>query len=146
MLGILILIFVSLLQSSFLSFDVILLVLIARTFITPGKTNLFLAFGFGLLISYLVGAPIGVYSVIYLILVTLASIARSRLLSSRFLIIIPLFALLLFTAAILKMGFLNASLNLSGVILQSTLSFPIFLAVKFWEEHFTIQIGVRLKI
>src|SRR3989344_6235415 len=75
-----VLIIATFLQGTILPVNVVLLILICRSFIRSGKSNLYLAFGFGLFLSLLTLSPMGLQSLIFLILVQITeSISKSRL-------------------------------------------------------------------
>src|SRR5258708_23188259 len=85
---ILVLTITSFIQSTIIPIDLVLIILICRSYIRPDKTNLYLAFGFGLFYSQLSLTPFGIQSLSYLIIVVITeSLSRSRLAGNPFLII-----------------------------------------------------------
>ncbi len=144
---ILVLIITSFIQSTILSLELVLIVLICRSFRSSNKANLFLAFGFGLLNSHLNLVPLGLNSILYLIIVAIAEVlSRSRFTGNLFLII-PLTTILLTVFHISSSFFLRESLQLfPNILIEGIISLPIFFLVRLWEERFTVRKDIRLKI
>lgn len=142
-----VLIICSFLQSTIIPVDLVLIILICRSFVRLDKTNLFLAFSFGLLIAYLNLNILGSISLIYLLLVSVTEgLSRSRLSGNLFLII-PLTFCLLLISQLIGLMFFHQTLNIfPKLFLQSLLSLPILYVVKLWEERFIVHKGIKLKV
>ncbi len=144
---IVILIISSLLQSAVLPIDLVLIILICRSYIRSDKSNLFLAFGFGLFISFLNLTTLGLNSLIYLFCIFLTqSLSRSRLSGNLFLIIPLTFCLLCINQLISFVLFHQPLQIFPKIFLESILSLPILYLVKIWEERFIIQKGIKLRL
>lgn len=144
---IIILILASFLQTTILSIDLVLLVLIFRSYIVSDRSNLYLAFFFGLLISHLSGTPLGIQSLIYLIVVQLIRIITRIPALNSILTIIPLtFIALALNSAIF--AFINGvSVQIwPEILLESIAALPIYLLIRFWEERFVVRPEIKLKI
>lgn len=133
---IIVLIIASFLQSTILPLDLVLIILICRAFIRTGKSNLYLAFTFGLLNSHLSLTPAGLQSIIFLIMLQLTQILSKSRLSQNALLIVPI----CFVAILVNQTVVST--NIYG----GFLSFPIFYLVRFWEERFVVRKEIRLKI
>src|SRR3972149_4173592 len=133
---IIVLILASLLQTTLLPVDSVLLILIARSFIVDEKNNLWLAFWFGLLVALLTGLSLGVLSLVYMAMVILAGIIKRTQFASNPLIIFPLTIILVTFTQLLENLFFGIKLNLSLIFLQTTLMLPIYLILQCWEERF----------
>ncbi|MDO8498200.1 MAG: hypothetical protein Q7S44_00180 [bacterium] len=134
----------SFLQSTLTSWDLVLVVLICRSFIVGDRQNLWLAFSFGILVSYLLGLPLGILSLVYLLAVVLVEMVRKTQVSSQFLVVVPLsFGALLFGQLVRNFG---SGIDFLTLILQALLSFPIYLLLLFWEERFIPKKDIKLKI
>lgn len=136
-----ILIFISFLQTSILPLNLILIILICRSYIRVDKSNLYLAFIFGLLIAYLNVSLMGFLSIVYLMIIQTTQILSKNRLAGNSLFIIPL----VFCALSLN-DFLLRDFNFTKIILESVLSLPIFYIVKIWEERFIVRKEIRLKV
>lgn len=134
------------LQASFLSVNLLLLVLIARSFITNDQKNFYLAFGFGLLLTLLIGKPLGSLSLLYLVLLTGVRFIKRTPLASRWLVILPLGFILLTASHLFENLVFKSSLSLQNLLIETAMILPIYFAVRFWEERFVPRQEIRLKI
>ena len=143
---IIILIIASFLQSTIVPVDLVLIVLICRTYIKPERANLYLAFAFGLLISNLSLRPLGFQSLIYIGSVQATeSLSRLRLAGNP-LLIIPI-TLMFLSMNQLAISLANhATWEFSEVIFASFLSLPTLFLIRFWEERFVVRKEIKLKI
>lgn len=143
---IIIFIIAAFLQTTILPIDLVLLILICRSYLKSDSSNLYLAFFFGILTAYLNLESIGFMSSIYLILVEATGIlSKFRLAGNPFLIVPLTFCFLSFSQ------FANLILNhstfaFSNIIIASLLSLPILFLVKLWEERFIVQKEIKLKM
>ncbi len=144
---VLILIICSLIQSTVLPFDLVLIILICRSYISSDKSNLFLAFSFGLFNSVLNLTTLGLTSLVYLSLVAVtASLSKSRL-AGNLLLIVPLNLFLLSIYQLVLSFFLHQSLELfPNVLLEALLSLPIVYLLKLWEVRFVARKDIKLRI
>ena len=144
---VLILILAAFLQTTTVPVNLVLVILICRAYIKQERTNLFLAFAFGLLVGHLsLGNP-GLQSLIFLILVELAQIFSNTRFSTRSLLVIPLSFILLLADLWVNSLLNHQSLQVSpGNLVGSLLSFPIFYLIKLWEERFIVQKDIKLKL
>lgn len=143
---IIILILISFLEGTILPFDLVLIILIARSFVVSEKSNYYLAFFFGFLVSLLLGYPLGLFSLIYLFAVTISHIIKTTNLKAYWIVVLPLtFFLLLFEQLILKL--LNISdFNLSLLLIPTILMLPVYFIVRLWEERFIVAKDIKLKM
>jgi len=138
---IIILIIISFLQSTTAPLDLILIILICRSYLKADKASLYLAFAFGQLVSSLDLRLLGLQSMIYLSAVWLIQVlSRSRLAGNPFLLIPISFICLSINSLI------NSTPSFPTIIVESLISLPIFYIVRLWEERFTIQKGIKLRI
>ncbi len=141
----LVLIIIAFLQTTGLSLDLGLLILICRSYIKTDDKNLYLAFGFGLLISHLELQSFGLVSIIYLILVQLTQLFQKSSFARPIFLIIPLSFVLLSLNQITTSFFYHQTPFFPKVIIESLLSLPILYLVKLWEERFIVQRGIKLR-
>ncbi len=141
-----VLIICSFIQSTILPVDLVLIILICRSYLRESGTNLFLAFGFGLLSDHLNLNLLGLTSFLYLILVQVtASLSKSRLAGNPLLIVpLTLFLLALYQIAI--SNFTHHSPQFPKIFLESLLSLPTFYLLRLWEERFTVRKEIKLKV
>ncbi len=134
------------LQEAFLPFNLVLLVLVSRAFVVSEKENYYLAFAFGLLLSFLAGFSLGVLSITYLSLVFVIHIFRRIQFVTHPLIVIPIAAVSLFLDSTIRSLFISSSLNLMSFITQIILIIPVYFATLFWEERFIPKKDIKLKV
>lgn len=142
-----ILILAAFLQASILPFNLVLLILVLRSYIVSEREDLFLAFFFGLLVSHLEVTPLGDQSLIYLILVECARVIGRLPLSNNILTVLFL--------AFFSTCFNNVAIDLTtgasiqlfpNVFISTVLAIPIYVALRFWEERFVVRPEIRLKV
>lgn len=141
-----ILLFLSFLQGALLPFDLVLIFLLVRSFITSGKENLWLAFSFGLLVSVLQGSLLGFFSLVYLTAVVTSHLIRKTHLASHWIAILPLSIVFLLAERFLVNVFFGSTLNYSFLLVETALVLPFYFALRLWEERFVVKKEIRLKI
>ncbi len=142
-----VLIITSFIQSTILSIDLVLVILICRSYIRSDKNNLFLAFGFGLLNSHLNLTPLGLQSLIYLGLVSATeSLSKSRLTGNPFLIIILSFILVNINQSLLSFFTRQSFQIFPKSLIEAFVSLPIMYILRFWEERFVVRRDIKLKV
>lgn len=144
---IIILILASFLQTTILPIDLVLLVLIFRSYLVSDESNLYLAFFFGLLVSHLSGTTLGVQSLVYLTLVQIVRIISSIPALNSIITIIPItFIGLTFNSAALSI-INGSSIQLwPKILLESIAALPVYLLIRFWEERFVIRSEIKLRM
>lgn len=141
-----ILIIVSFLQATIVPIDLVLIILLCRSFIKTEKANLYLAFAFGLVLSHLSNTLMGVQSIIFLVMmVAVEEMSRLRL-SQNALFIVPISLAAISINAVVLSLLGHTSLVLIPKIFGALLALPVFYLVRFWEERFIIRKDIRLKI
>lgn len=141
-----ILIIIAFIQSAVLPLDLILLILICRGYIKTEEKNLYLAFGFGILIAHLKILPLGLVSIAYLTLVQITQMLSKSSLAGHFLLIVPLtFVLLSLNQGATALFFNQTPQLFPKVIIESLLSLPVLFLVKLWEERFIVKHDIKLR-
>ncbi len=144
---IIILILASFLQTTIIPMDLVLIILICRSYIKISKSNLYLALFFGLLISHLKLTYLGFDSLVYLIAVQITQILSKSRLAGNSLLIIPLTFVLITLSQFINFLFLHESLNLfPKVLIEAGISLLVLYVLRIWEERFIVQGGIQLKV
>ncbi len=143
---IIILIIASFLQTTILPVDLVLLILICRAYIRSDRTNLYLAFGFGLLTSHLNLSPLGLQSLLYLLFIQATESLSKIRLAGNPLLIIPMSFIFLSLNQLANSVTNQGIFEITKLILASLLSLPILFLVRLWEERFIIQKEIKLKL
>lgn len=141
-----ILIIAAFLQSTILPIDLVLLVLIPRAYIKPDRTNLYLAFIFGLFISHLDLTKFGLQSLIYLIIIQATQVLSRLRLAGNPLLIIPVTLVFLLLDQVVNILLTHQMWDFPGILFASFLSLPILYMLKIWEERFIAQKEIKLKM
>lgn len=134
------------LQEAFLPFNLVILIIVSRSFITAEKENYYLAFCFGLLLSFLAGYQLGILSMIYLVIVLAISIFRKIQFATHPLIVVPVAGGALLIDTLIKSLMLSSSINYWSILTQVVLVIPIYFMVLFWEERFIPKKDIKLKV
>ncbi|MBI2022439.1 hypothetical protein HYS97_01135 [Candidatus Daviesbacteria bacterium] len=134
------------LQTTVIPVDLVIIILMLRSYVKNDQANLYIAFGIGLLVSHLSATPLGLQSLIYLLLVQIArSFANSRF-SENILIFLPVTAVLLIMNTVLTAYVSNQSVSLwPKILIEVFLSLPLYYLIKAWEERFIFKKGIKLR-
>lgn len=143
---IVVLMLLSFLQSTLLPVNLVLLVIIARSFVVDEKINLYFAFFFGLLLSLFLGYPLGSLSLVYLFSVLAIKFMKKGELSTSWLSILLLSVILLLFDLGARSLLLKSSFNLPSLFPEFAFIIPVYFLVKFWEERFAVKPEIRLKV
>lgn len=144
---IIILIIASFLQTTILPWNLVLIILICRSYLRISKSNLYLAITFGLLVSHLRLVNLGFDSLTYLFAVQTTQILSRIRLAGNSLLIMPLIFILITLSQTINSVFLHQSLDLFPKVLVETLiSLPMLYALRIWEERFIVREDIKLKI
>lgn len=141
-----ILITAAFLQTTLIPLNLVLLILICRAYISPERANLFLAFAFGLLTAFLSLGNLGLYSLIFLILIFLTQAFSKTRFANHSLLIMPLAFILLSIEAFTNSILTGQSAQLFPLVyIESIIALPIFYLIKLWEERFIVNKDIKLK-
>lgn len=141
-----ILLLLSFIQSTMIQLDLVFIVLTLRSFIRVQKVNLFLAFGFGLLLSHLSNTPFGIYSLVYLILVEVSHLFSKSPFSQQIVSVVALVSLLYLVRLTLLSLALGGSIQLwPESAMAGLISLPFYFIVRFWEERFVVR-DIKLRV
>ncbi len=143
---IIILIIVAFLQTTILPVDLVLLLLICRTYVKSDRANFYLGFAFGLLVSHLNLTPLGLQSLTYLaFIVATESLSKLRLAGNP-LLIVPISLVFLSLNQIVNSLLSYNLLDFPKLIFASIFSLPILYLIRFWEERFIVRKEYKLKL
>lgn len=136
---IVILIIASFLETTVLPVNLVLIILICRAYLKTDRVNLYLAFGFGLLIAHLNLSNLGAGALIYLLIVAIVQALSKLRLATNPLLIVPISFIILSFSQL-------TDWNLLRIPISSFLALPTFYLLRFWEERFIVQKEIKLKI
>lgn len=135
------------LQTSFLGVNLVLLIIIARSFLMENKVNYFLALFSGILLGLLSAQNIGFWPIILLVGIKIAHMIRKLPFNISVITFLPVIIICVLIAASAELLFLKQTINWTKVILEIVIGIPIFIFIRFWEDKFFIRPStVKLKI
>ncbi len=142
-----VLLLLSFLQTTLIPLDLVLLVIVLRTYIKTDSSNLYLGFGFGLLIAFLGQTSLGPTPLVYLTLVQFTSLLKRTPISNYVLTVIPLCLVITIANTGINALILHQSTQFwPKVVIESLLGLPIYMAIKVWEERFVVRKEIKLKV
>lgn len=133
------------LQTSFLSLNLCLLLLISRSYAVHKKDNYYLAFLAGIIIGILTTVNLGIWPLIFLVVVLLCHTIRRLPIMNRTITVVPLTLIILLVVNGLEFLFFKTPVNWLTLVIGSIINLPIFYLVKEWEERFITKPGLKLK-
>lgn len=136
----------SFLQSSVFGFNLVLIFLLTRSFIVEEPLNYYLAFGTGLFLGFLNTQPLGILSIIYLIIIKISSILRHLPLASKAVFLLPTIGILQILANIIESLVFRSMIDWKIIIWELIFIYPIYMLIRFWEDRFIPHKDVRLKM
>jgi hypothetical protein len=141
------LILISFVEASIWSINLLLMIILLRAYIRVGVENLYLAFGFGLLLSFLEHTPMGLYSLLFIALVTLIHMISKAPLSKNLFTVVPSILITLVIGDYVLSIIRHVSWQMwPQVLYEAILILPIYIVLKLWEERFVVKKGVKLKV
>lgn len=142
----LILILFAFLQSAFLTLNLVLVAIIARSLAIEQRSNLFLAFFGGLVLSFLTQVNLGYWPLVLILVVKLVSLLKKLPVSLNPLMVFLYGSLLVSFTASLNKFFINPGFEFLPNILETFLVIPFFYAALVWEDRFIVKRSIKLKI
>jgi hypothetical protein len=73
-------------------------------------------------------------------------VAKILPISSNFFTIIPISFIAIALVALLESFFFEQSFNLTKVLVETAVTLPTYILIRFWEDRFMMHQDVRLKI
>ena len=133
------------LQSATALPNIVLLVIIARSFLIETSENYYLGFGFGLLLSLLFNQPLGLISIFFLLVTFIIYMLKGLMVQTVWPLLLP-FTLLVTVVDKLVTQMSFGGLTWFGVIVQTLAIIPIYILVQIWEEQLVPPKAIRLKV
>jgi hypothetical protein len=134
------------LQTAFIPINLCLILLICRSFALEDDLNYWMGFFGGIMLSALSSANLGFWTFAFLITVKFIQLAKILPISSNFFTIIPISFIVISLVGLLESFFFEQSFNLMKVFIETAITLPTYILVRFWEDRFMMRQDVRLKI
>lgn len=140
------LIIAAFLQSAFLPLNLVLCLIIARSFVAEYKSNLYASFLAGLLLGLLTASNIGFWGIVFLTVSKLVHVLRNLPYFNSGKLFL-LFAFLIITSvSFISQFFTNDQFNWIKIVVETFICLPLYFFIRIWEERFVVREDVRLKI
>ncbi|MBI2022123.1 hypothetical protein HYS93_04595 [Candidatus Daviesbacteria bacterium] len=140
------LILAAFLQTSIIPINLVLILLIIRSFLIEDKANYLASFFLGILLGILSSSNVGYWSLIFLLVVKIVYLTKKLPFfenASTFLLLS--FILVLFVNVSSGL-ILKQTIDYRLVLIEALVSLPIFWLIRLWEERFVVKSDIRLKI
>lgn len=134
------------LQSSVISLNLVLVVLIARSLAAGDGANLLLAFFGGLILSFLTQTNLGYWPWLLLFIVKIGILTSKLPVSFNPFVIFLSGSVLVFFAALVNKFFLHQDFQFLKLVFEAILVVPAFFLIRIWEERFVEKSQIRLKV
>lgn len=135
------------LQTSFIGIDILLLILVCRSFILESRANYFLAFVTGMLISLLAVQNLGFWALIYLLVVKIGHVFGKLPFNRGLLTLVPAVVISVLFSTVLQWLVLGITINWTKPIIEIFVAIPIYFLLDFWEDRFMAHTtNVKLKL
>lgn len=134
------------LQSSVISLNLVLVVLIARSLAVDNGANLLLAFFGGLILSFLTQTNLGYWPLFLLFIVKIGLLTGKLPVSFNPLVIFLSGSVLVFFAALINKLFLHQDFQFLKLVFEAVLVVPAYFLIRIWEERFVPKSELRLKL
>lgn len=110
------------------------------------KQNYYLAFAAGLLLGFLSTQNVGFWALIFIFVVKVVHMIKKLPFTANTITILPVSFILTAAVSLLESFIFSSGFNIYSPILAAIFSLPILIAIRFWEERFTVRPGIKLKI
>ncbi len=135
------------LQSSFVGVNLVLLLLVTRSFIVETKANYFLAFFAGILVGVLSAQNTGFWPLVFLVSVLISHLMRKLPFNRGILTVIPVIILTVLFSTLAEWLFFHQTVNWYKPQFEIITGLPIFIFLNFWEDRFMYHSsGTKLKL
>lgn len=142
-----VLILLSFLQTTIIPLDLVLIILILRAHIRSDVTNLYLAVFLGLLISFLEHINLGFTPALYLLLIMCVHFFSQTPINKNIFSVIPVVLIALLIKDVSLSLFLHQTPQIwPKILIEVILSFPLYLAIRIWEERFIVRKDIKLRV
>lgn len=133
-------------QSAFLPLNLVLVLLIARSLVREDRSNLFMGFFGGLILSFLTQVNLGYWPIVFILVVKLSSLIKRLPVSFNPLIIFFCSIFIVSSVRIFNVFFMNEELKITTLIFEAILVVPVFYLVRGWEERFVVKGVIKLRV
>ena len=142
----LLLILAALLQTTFIPVNLVLILILARSFIAEDRSNYFAAFGAGIILGVMSTQNIGIWATIFLVVVRIIHLIKRLPIFENARTFLPTALLILLTVKFFEMLIFSQKTDYRVVVIEAVVSMPIFWMIRIWEERFIVKPQIKLKL
>lgn len=142
----LLLIICSFLQSAFLGVNFVLVLIVARSLVSAEKSNLYLAFTGGLILSFLTQVNLGYWPFVLLLVSKVSSLAKELPFSLNPVMVFLTGVLQVVIVALFSKFYMHANMDVSIFIIETLLIVAVYYLMRVWEERFIVRREIKLKV
>jgi hypothetical protein len=134
-------------QATLVPINLVLIVILLRSYIKVEPANLYLGFGFGLLLSHLNQLPLGSDSILFLILVMITRLISKAPFQKNIITALPfMFILLSINIALTAILKSQSVLLWPQILAEMLLLVPTYFILRLWEERFIPRKDFKLRV
>lgn len=141
----LILILSSLLQTTFIPLNLILILILVRSFIIEDRSNYFVAFAAGIILGIMSSQNLGVWTVIFLFVVRAVHLIKRLPIFENARTFLPVAFLILLAVNFCQRLVFSQQIDYRVVLIEAIISLPIFWIIRVWEERFILKPQIKLR-
>ena len=140
------LIIAALVQTSFLPVNIVLVILICKSYLYEEKSNYFLAFLGGIILSVLSSSNLGFWPLILLLVVKTSHILRKLPIVTSIFTASILVGIILILLAFMEQFLFKKSIAVKEIIWGTLFSLPIYFILQIWQDRLLFRHDIKLKI
>lgn len=110
------------------------------------SSNLIASFLAGIFLGLLTATNIGFWAIIFLAASKIIHIFKSLPLTQSPKLVAPLSLLVIVGVSLIEQIFLGQKINIVKIIIETLLTVPVYIFIRFWEERFIVHSTNKLKI
>ncbi len=143
---ILLIVIAAFVQSSFWEIDFVLIALLAVLLFTQSQWHLYLAFGSGILLSYLLSVNMGLFALVFLVVALATQLFKLSLISQSLVFRMLYGGLIIGLVTALEIVVLGQRLSEDRLLTEILVMIMVFLGIRFLDERFGAKSDMRLKV
>lgn len=140
------LIIATLLQTTLTQYNLVLILLITRSFIVSERANLYIAFCAGVLLGLMTSVNLGLWTTLFVVTVWLVHLIKKMPIAFNFKTFLPTIFILLLAVSLFEKLVFNQSFVILKILTELLIAFPMYIVFNIWSERFDVKPYIRLKL
>lgn len=133
-------------QSAFLPLNLCLVLIISRSFVEERSSNLIASFLCGIFLGLLTATNIGFWALTFLAVSKIVHLLRNLPATNSPRLIVPIALIVIIAVSFLEQSFLGQKMTVLKIGIETFLTIPTYIFIRFWEDRFVVKSPTRLKI